>query len=265
MQGNRNPFVDFPNLANYIWGDSISEPFHPLTTVKSQAFVGGATIREKGETATEIYASTFLNDEGGCTVETASGSTDGFTVWYNTAEYGWKGSGSRGTTGNITYYNTDATLYTPEINLTDYQSAWLQFDHAVKYAVAPYSNLSLVVKVDGKTHPLHVRRWPLGSNWDFYNSSIVDISEWAGKKVKIGFHYTSTDGNAPTWEIKNFSLLGVANQSTVTPIESEIANPNEDAPKEYYSIDGRRLNANDNLHGIVIIRQGSKVSKLFIP
>ncbi len=35
IQGNRNPFVDFPNLKDYIWGDSISVPFNPETTIKT--------------------------------------------------------------------------------------------------------------------------------------------------------------------------------------------------------------------------------------
>ena len=32
VQGNRNPFVDFPNLAEYIWGDSVNYAFDLYTT-----------------------------------------------------------------------------------------------------------------------------------------------------------------------------------------------------------------------------------------
>ncbi|MBR6077835.1 MAG: endonuclease [Paludibacteraceae bacterium] len=28
IQGNRNPYIDFPNLAEYVWGDSIDYPFY---------------------------------------------------------------------------------------------------------------------------------------------------------------------------------------------------------------------------------------------
>lgn len=265
FQGNRNPFVDFPNLAQYVWGDSVGVPFHPLTSVKSQAFSGGATIRENGAATVELYSSTFLGDKGDCTVETAPGSASGIDVWSNTADYGWKGSGSRGSSTNLTYYDTDATLLTPEIDLSDYKSAWFDFDHAVNFAEAPYVGLTVEAVVDGETHPLHVRHWPLGKKWDFFNSSTVDISQWAGKKVKIGFHYTSTTDEAPTWEIKNFRLLGVAGQSAVGHIEQDMLDPKDTMAEEYYTIDGRRVVSREDVHGLVIVRRGSHAGKIFIP
>ncbi len=35
IQGNRNPYVDFPNLMHYVWGDSVGVAFNPMTTVKT--------------------------------------------------------------------------------------------------------------------------------------------------------------------------------------------------------------------------------------
>lgn len=265
LQGNRNPFVDFPNLARYVWGDSIGEPFHPLTSVKSQSFTGGATIREKDAAKVEIYASTFLGDRGGCTVETAPGSAAGINVWSNTADYGWKGSGSRGPSTDLTYYDTDATLLTPEIDLTDYKSAWFEFDHAVNFAEAPYTGLTVEARVDGESHPLHVRRWPLGKKWDFFNSSTVDLTPWTGKKVRIGFHYTSSTEEAATWEVKNLRLTGVAGKTAIEYVEQDMIDPEDRIAEEYYTVDGRRLPSREDARGIVIVRRGSHVSKIFIP
>lgn len=33
IQGNRNLFIDFPNLAEYVWGDSINVEFDPYTSI----------------------------------------------------------------------------------------------------------------------------------------------------------------------------------------------------------------------------------------
>ena len=41
IQENRNPYVDFPNLMEYVWGDSTNIAFNPETTVKSSSYVNG--------------------------------------------------------------------------------------------------------------------------------------------------------------------------------------------------------------------------------
>jgi len=33
IQGNRNLFIDFPHLADYVWGDSVDVPFDPATSI----------------------------------------------------------------------------------------------------------------------------------------------------------------------------------------------------------------------------------------
>lgn len=44
IQGNRNPYVDFPHLAEYVWGDSVTIDFDITTTFKA-----GEVVVEGGE------------------------------------------------------------------------------------------------------------------------------------------------------------------------------------------------------------------------
>lgn len=41
IQGNRNPFVDFPHLADYVWGDSVTYAFNIYTTFKAGDVIEG--------------------------------------------------------------------------------------------------------------------------------------------------------------------------------------------------------------------------------
>lgn len=84
IQGNRNPFVDFPNLMHYVWGDSISTPLNLKTTVKA----GQVTPVDPDQPIPDvIFNETFLNnDGGGCTSTGTSG------IWTLDKKYGWKGT-----------------------------------------------------------------------------------------------------------------------------------------------------------------------------
>lgn len=48
-----------------------------------------------------------------------------------------------------------------------------------------------------------------GKSWDFVNIGPVDLSNYVGQTVYIGFNYTSTDSAAATWELINFKALSV--------------------------------------------------------
>lgn len=250
IQGNRNPFVDFPNLMHYVWGDSITTPLNLATTVKAGAVT---PIDPDAPVSDVIYNHKFTDgDEGNCTQTGTSG------IWELTSKYGWKGTGYI----NAVKTEADASLVLPELSLAGCQSATLSFDHAVNYVSPPTNDLSIEISVDGGT-PEDISdkvTWPTGKDWSFVSSGNIDLAKYLGHKINVIFHYTSDTSETGTWEIKNVRV-SVTRPSAV---EGIIADTDDaDAPAEYYSIDGRRLDP-QSATGLVIIRRGNTVTKTII-
>lgn len=100
-------------------------------------------------------------------------------------------------------------MVTPEIDLGGYKEATVSFSHAVNYAKEPSEKLSVEVRCEGKTTKLEGIKWPEGTDFKFLDSGDIDLRAWAGKKINIVFHYTSTTSEAPTWEVRDIALTGV--------------------------------------------------------
>ena len=87
IQGNRNPYVDFPNLMEYVWGDSTNIAFNPETTVKSSSYVngdgGGSIDPDPNPDATKVnvYQATFTANDGGCKESIISNSSPNTQIW----------------------------------------------------------------------------------------------------------------------------------------------------------------------------------------
>lgn len=256
IQGNRNPYVDFPNLMEYIWGDSIDYAFNPETTEKSADYSGGG-----GPSVDEeyIYEEDFTgNNAGNCTSVTSLPSSD-FTVWTLDNTYGWKGTAFKGSANKA-----DATLYTPEIDLTGYSSATLTFNHAVNFCDSPSSVLSVEVVCNGVATVLQGIAWPAGNKWAFNESGDISLNDFAGKKIRIAFHYTSTASAAATWEINRMTVRGKKIATSVTsPSVSSSSKPDFTRPYEMYTIDGQRINSLA-AKGIVIIKQDGRAWKFVV-
>lgn len=257
IQGNRNPFVDFPNLMEYIWGDSIDTAFDPDKTICSENYKGGGTTPTPDPTETIIYDEDFTLGEGGCTVVSTLLPKEGFEVWKTDSKYGWKGSAFYSNTNHA----ADATLLTPEIDLTGCNKATLWFNHAVNFCASPSTTLSVEVICDGETTVLSGIEWPAGKNWNFKESGDIDISQFAGKKIKVGFHYRSTDAESSTWEIKAMKVTTLTNPAGINGVKAESGQPDLSRPYEAYTTDGRRIDAASH-HGLIIIRQDGRTWKV---
>ena len=82
IQGNRNLFVDYPFLAEYVWGDSIDVPFDPYTSITTAI----DDARYTGHAITIAVATPVISPNGGTISEpqevTITCSTPNVDIYY---------------------------------------------------------------------------------------------------------------------------------------------------------------------------------------
>ena len=111
----------------------------------------------------------------------------------------------------------DSWLISPEIDLTNEESAHIVFDYILRYASSGdlKTNYQLLISSEYALgeHPLQYP-WQqldwnrvLGADWNtWYSSGKVNIpEEFLGKKVHVALRYIS-ESKAATWEVKNFKV-----------------------------------------------------------
>lgn len=278
IQGNRNPYVDFPNLMEYVWGDSTNIAFNPETTVKSSSYVngegggGGSVDPDPNPDATEVnvYQATFTTNDGGCKESIISNDSPHSNIWIRDAKYGWKATAYN--SSDKSNHAAEATLTLPEVDLTGYDDAKLTINQAINFGKGKALDyLSILVRSvepeDGAVDisPLPGFKVPAADSWSYYDFTF-DLSLFVGTKSTISFRYKSDKDICSTWEIKKAVITG---KKTVTGIKETTTEPKDfidfSKPYDVYSIDGRKLTPSQtNANSIVIIRQNSKVIKMRI-
>lgn len=264
IQGNRNPFVDFPNLMEYIWGDSIDYAFDPATTVKSVKYNGGSGggSVEPGETETVVYSANYHSADGSCVTTDITQPQTGVEVWQRSSKYGWTATSSiKNSSGRYVKYDSEGTLALPEIDLGGYSSASLSFTHVLNFCTSPDKYLSVEAHCDGNVTKLTGFKWPAGNNYASVESGDVSLSQFVGKKIQIVFRYTGTTSVSATWEIQKATVTGKKTSSSIVAVSS-FSQFDSTKPYEVFDMSGHRLSQNEYKHGVVIIRQGGKVFKM---
>ena len=276
IQGNRNPYVDFPNLMEYVWGDSTDIAFNPETTVKSSAYKDGdGTVTPTPDPTPDepqsgtILSSNFTKSEGGCTERINKNESSYSNIWVQTSQYGWKGSAYENNSkkNNI----ADARLYLPEVDLTDYESAKLTINQAINFAYSKALDyLSIeAITIDDETDDeittqLADFKVPDKDSWTF-NEYTLDLTQFCGGRLILAFHYTNDASICCTWEIKNLTIEGTKVPTGIdTPLWKTDNNGIIDFSKPYdtYTVDGMKTTLNKNKKGIFIIKQGNATRKM---
>ena len=124
-------------------------------------------------------------------------------VWTYDSRYGMKASAFV----NGTAYQTESWLVSPLIDLPSAAQPQLSFKHAVNQfaSVAKAKEEATVwARVKGGEWTKLEVNYPADLGWTFVESGAIDLSDFAGNLVQIGFKYTSTADKAGTWEIQDF-------------------------------------------------------------
>ena len=110
------------------------------------------------------------------------------------------------------YYNkknleAESWLISPEIDATSEKNAYLSFQHVQKYFVNSSNEFTLWAQKDGGTWTqVTIPNYSTGKDWTFVDSGTIDLSAFAGGKIRFAFKYVSSSEAAGTWEIKNVKV-----------------------------------------------------------
>ena len=214
VQGNRNPYIDYPQLAEYVWGDSVDYVFN----LDGAIIGGGGTVGDDTDDNTGNY---IIN-------EPFSTSLGGFTQYCTVSDYSWSIKyNSAYITAYVSSVNNAAEswLISPSMDLTAMDSVFISFDYVTKYnetgKLAEHNQLLVSYNYSGD---VSTATWTAidysvvenSSDWTFTSTGKVLMpAEFMGKSnVTIAFKYTSTTTKAGTWEVKNLLVEGKLGENT---------------------------------------------------
>lgn len=154
----------------------------------------------------DLLNETFAASQGAFTIENVKLPSGIAAVWTHSTQFGMVAKAYDKTTN--TNYESESWLISPVVDLSKAAgSPVLTFDHALNF----FADIATAVKEvsvwareeGGAWQQLSGVKMPAELAWDFVGSGNVSLSAFAGKKIQIGFKYTSTAAKAGTWEVKN--------------------------------------------------------------
>ena len=207
LQKNRNPFIDHPELVDYIWGSKVGTPWYPN---------GGG--ENPGDCQDLNFSAPFTSTMDPFIAHSVVGDQ----AWYwRSANYGVIISGYV----NGTNYENEDWLVSPAFDLENYKNIQLSFDHTINKGVVEKmqteNTLWISNDYDGDVSTatwkqISITQYPKGDDWVFVNSGMINLPEEnALKNTFIAFKYSCSYQSSSTWEIKNFKITGECNTTSV--------------------------------------------------
>ncbi len=258
LQGNRNPFIDFPSLGEYIWGDSTSYAFSITGSTPDTP-----TPDVPAQPEVLLYA-TFATGLDGFTAVTAAGAAS--QIWSHSTQYkcALANAYSLGKKG-------DDWLVSPTIDLTDYATARFEFEHAAGYHKGnALDHLFQVMVSEDYAGVPDEATWtviepeypgpPYGSFTDFKSSGVQSLAAFAGKRITIAFRYLANSSECYAWEVNNVKVTG---EPLPTSIDRNFVSPVTD-DEAVFTLGGTYVGREvpKGRPGIYVVRRGGYTYKV---
>ncbi|MBO7119272.1 MAG: endonuclease [Bacteroidaceae bacterium] len=252
-QGNRNPFIDFPNLAEYIWGDSIDYAFSIDGTSGS-----GGQDDPTPQFAVLVDCSMksgldpfFVRTSEGCEGE----------VWTSNSSYGAVANAY-----SIAGKTADEYLML-SLDLSMMEGAVLSFQHATGYnKTVPVEDtyFQVLVSYDYESVPEDATWRKLDANFpalqsssnftQFVSSGDISLAGCCGRdNVTLAFRYISNSSACYCWEIRDVKVTAYELPDALPLLAEEDSSPEQVIT---YDLMGRQVP--HNTKGLVI-RNGKKI------
>ena len=224
VQGNRNPYVDFPQLADYVWGDSINYVFHITGEVEDGTGNGGGNSGdgEDGDDVVEVVDGwkIYLN-------ENFDGTAMKFTTYEGIGNYPWTlnsqykyAVATSYDSSSKTNHDAESWLISPLFDLSKDSIATVSFEYVIRYCesgkAAEHHRLMICNDFDGDVENATWETIEFGAaenttDWTLTKTGDIVIPQkyMSEKAVTIAFFYKGTSTKAGTFEIDNVVVKAV--------------------------------------------------------
>ena len=192
------------------------------TTEENDEYSAGSasyTLTVTAPALTEVtlpYYESFKDGIGSFTIDDVELSEGLSYVWKHD-DYGYMKASAFVSNSNKA---SESWLVSPTINLEDVNTATLKFTQTINFFNNVEEEATLWIKEEGGEWNQVTITYPTGEGW-VSNDQTIDLKDYAGKKIQVGFKYVSTTESAGTWEIEDFSVTSVNTGDEVVTLPYE--------------------------------------------